>query len=449
MPNARFLAARSSLLPIAAAPGAQDSLGAAVKAAEAACRIVSNHRGELRAADTYESAARHRRQQFRLSRAADDEDDCHFSSEVPSGDDDGASLDVMRQLVPPDLVCFHPPTPYLDPLTAIVTPLSLHGHTASSYYHRDEIVNDLARQLRSLSLDQHSSSAERELFVAAVLPVSVPFVPGGVYSARASTHPLEALLRRDGIYDVVHRRCFSRSQAEAEALAAQALGAAAPHVPQLVGQLLGGKEIGDDAGHWALHQQLRQELAAWFQSSSLETIVFRRRLCGPRDSTPSPTKRKAASTPLSFEDTFEHDNYLPAKPGAPTAMADHWTSACGPSFSYLQSEFEDETQSAPLYFASTAERQLAARRRAQMPTAGPRSDGRHSPIAQYDQNAHVAFSAMFSADARAQRRGKVRKMATQLRSKQGWFLDEKLLKSHAAEVALANELARLEVPEPD
>jgi hypothetical protein len=43
----------------------------------------------------------------------------------------------------------------------------------------------------------------------------------------------------------------------------------------------------------------------------------------------------------------------------------------------------------------------------------------------------------------------MRKMAFRPTTQRDWFLDERVVQSHAAQVSLANELSRLDMREPD
>ena len=418
--------------------------------------IVTDHRGKYRAVDVCEGAARRRRQQCRLSRVRDTEAGEAGAYDLLSSRQ--LDAEVLRGCRQPDLVCFHPPTPYLEASSFFPHPLSLAMHQASAYYHAEDVLAQFVS-----SFDNHLADCR---YVGLVMPGgSLPFSPAGYgASVGGMLDRVEGRLVEGGLFDVVHRRRFVNGPQAAVAMADEALKA--PFVFQLVSCLA----YGDDVGVRALRDALRKDLVEWFSAASVETVVLQRRdgtKAGGGGGGGGKRKANSSSCDTAAESSFEHDNYLPTKSLATTPMPDHWSMA-GPSYSYLLDEFIDDGSSADgnlstssrstpkkhilPYFASDSERKAVAvslSDGSQSSASSPFALPQHSPLAQFDHNAQAAFSAAFSQEIKAQRRGKMRKMAMEPTSKRDWYLDEKVLKSHASQVSLLNELSRLSVPEPD
>ncbi|GET92107.1 hypothetical protein, conserved [Leishmania tarentolae] len=158
---------------------------------------------------------------------------------------------------------------------------------------------------------------------------------------------------------------------------------------------------------------------------------------------------------VQWEDSFEYNEYYPR--GAVPHTSHHWT-ALVPTYSGLEQDFYESPSAVRNFLAvghpvSTHSAVPAdygvpgdvTAKSAAAPGHNQAMDG----VTEASQLASANFHTVFAQELRTGRRSKLRKLALSPLERQEWYIDEKLVKSSAANLALLNELSKWDLKDYD
>lgn len=256
----------------------------------------------------------------------------------------------------------------------------------------------------------------------------------------------------DGFYDLVlRRRCPVHGSGDGEAGPSPSAAALEAALFKVVNAARDSPADGAAAWPAELRRIARNEV--WHDVLVLRRNAAMARQWAAQRSSPAVAgstarRQRQAAAPVEWEESFEFNEYRPR--GAAPNTSHHWTDLV-PSFSYLEPDFFDSPRTSGNFLAvghtvkPTAAGTCGGVPGASVDELGRVQDGVEAAAVDAADN----FHSVFAQELRTRRRTKLRKLALSPLERQEWYIDEKLVKSGAAQLQLLNELSRFDLKDYD